>query len=524
MRRKFKPRKYLQSGYALVSILILGFVTLLFLTGMYGLILSVFRAENSGRAANELRMAAESGIDFGIKTLNDSIKDRTAPSPLDSGIVSLVPSNYLPSLDGLTVKIRVRKLSSSDWVVMRQYSSIYSPLLDYEKGPSPAFGNIDNKNYSDTKRSNVTEDHWRVLESTASRGLFSRSVRVYLEPRFDKPFGVSDFPVPGATTPNFFKNTFFGNTSVNISPTQGKSTVISEQAKPTTNTFPLSVKTNMNATIGPGAKIVGDLSITNNKLGAPPEIATINGTLDGRVLANSGVDSYAELPPTSAPDTFNVRADADFQMINSTNTRTSPNDTPASLSQGAAQIASQIVPSSPSAMPLPDFSSGTTLSGSYNTSSLITSNSSSPAKVTGNVNLYLQDGASAEDALNIDASKIQNSNPTDLKIWYNGNRPITINLDADFNGMIYAPNAPITITGTKSFDGALVGDRINLLNGSTDTSSPSVITIRTSKEQSNSVMPDEDANFQVSSSTSNSPILQGYRAVTWEDLVGSLVN
>ncbi len=103
-------------GFALVSIIVLGVFAIAMMLALFPLVLNVIRLESTGRSMNELRTAAEVGIDYGIAQLNDFAL--TPPCPIDLTPSTVVPASYLEDFANGTVRIRIRKLSSNEWKLL----------------------------------------------------------------------------------------------------------------------------------------------------------------------------------------------------------------------------------------------------------------------------------------------------------------------------------------------------------------------------------------------------------------------
>jgi hypothetical protein len=105
-----------------------------------------------------------------------------------------------------------------------------------------------------------------------------------------------------------------------------------------------------------------------------------------------------------------------------------------------------------------------------------------------------------------------------LQIFYPGNRAIDIVLDGQaFNGVIYAPNAPVNIKGTGNFTGAIVGDKVSLTN-------TGVVTIRNDLQDVNNAAPYKLTYSSLSNPLNpDEPQLQGYKSVSWQETTRRLV-
>lgn len=518
--KKYKNSFRKRRGIALVSVVVMGAFGIAVSMAMYQLLLNVNRSEMSSTIARDLRNAAEIGADYAIEQLNSSIYNEVA-CPLDHAVRD-VPGNYLAGFPNGAVKVKLRDLTTEEWKLFRENSSIYSVALDHELS---GFGDIAAANYKDVPRTNVDINYWRVLEVTATRGAFSRSLKVYLEPRFDKPLGNGPY-LTSATTSSFFANPLFANSGFNLAPTSGQLTVKSD-ADPFVDggysKYPLTLQTNKFVNFGKGGNtdLLGDISVSNNRIGAPSSVVLTSGSgsgnqiIEGRVEANS--DITTDLTGTPGPEpqaSDNILANAD-KVSNSSNPRVLANDlTPVDSAATNPQVAPAPVPYDNAAVPLPAFSNSTTLSGSYYTSNLNTSQES--VSISNPTRIFIQDGASSTAAATVDAQMLLNTtgNPSNLQVYYSGSRAINLNLNADFNGLIYAPNASINLTGSHDFKGALVGNEVNM-----STSGTSKITILSSIQSQNGSVEDLPSGPSVSYLTKNGkPLLQGYKPVSWFEI------
>lgn len=487
MRNHPSQRKYRKKGFALISILSFGIASLLLILALFPLVLSVTRSEAMNRYRADLRLAATVGIDYAMQQLNEN-----PPGACPIGLIPVaLPATYLTGFNDTTVLVRVKTLSgtpsSTDWTNFKTYSSIYSPLLD-STNKIYAVGQQD---YSTPPKSNVQAgDYWRVIESTAKRGIFSITIRSFAEPIFHASTlknQTPDYPSPVITNEPYFKNAFLGNSEVTIDgPSSISSTGPSLQIRS-------NKQTSINTHNSDPTTINADLYTTNGlkNFTTGTTVADINNaTVSGDVVANGNV-----------------------QVTNSTVSGT----TLQSMQE------SQSVPvSAPtnSSLPPVDYSlNGKPLdTGSYSVSSLDTNSGS--ASITSPVKLFVQDGATtATSALQINASQLQNTgSPQNLQIWYNGTRAINLNLNTNFNGLIYAPNAPISISGIGGFSGALVGDVVRLTNKGSVLIDTSLQSLTGDAQASNGL------TYTNITSAASAQLPLGYRSVTWQEIPGALVH
>ena len=512
-------------GMALVSLIVLGAFAIAIMMAIFQLALNVTRSEASSKLSAELRNALESGLDYGVQQANNSLV--TGDPVLFYNTVQDVPNAYLP--DGFNGKVRLtmRDMSSSEWELFSRYGVSYSLELDPAMGPNG--GDVTSRTSNNLTRTNIRTNYYRVIDVAAKEGSFSRGLRVILEPRFDIAPGEMALRVSGSSNSSYFSNIAFGNSLVNVSaPTSTNLTIGGSDGvigDPGAKEFALKLQSNRLAQIGNGLTLNGDLKISNNLSDGGTAVAQVsdsNFSIKGRLLSNSPVSS--DFVSTSGPTVSsgdNVTAQADSVAAGSPVNRSGDNLNPEVVLDSSSyqqQVAPAPVPNDVSAKALTLGSSSSLSSGSYSTPSLDTS-SISPVSITGTspVKIFIQDGTSTGEAATISSSKFTNSGSAErLQIWYEGTRPINLKLDSSFNGVIYAPNAPINLTGNGIFTGALVGDKLNLANSGT-------INFQTNLSQG-AAAASSGAGAVSYSSNGVEPVLQGYKPVSWQEFNHALLD
>ncbi len=497
-------------GFALIAILVFGVFAFSMLFAMFPFIVNVIRSEGSGRSMTELRTAAEIGIDYGMQQLNDNAQNNQGgQSPIDLTSSSPVPAKYLVGFPGGTVRIRIKPLTKADF---GSNSTIFSAGLD-----------------------GSTVSYWRVLESTATRGLFSQSIRVFLEPRFDKSaLDLANSPT-GTNSSSYFKNALFGKTGIDFSPQSGSLTIRSSTQAPSSPAYTLAVQstnTNLNGNVSlqgdlrlpQGARAsIGPGSAVNGRVVVDPTNLPINGgTFDPRV--NGGFDDTVGPNPIMSPNPLvdNVLADSE-QAPTRTGDNLLPIDTTTPV---AAPDPLAPAPSAGTASPLPTITDGSALpAGSYSTTSLSFSSNSNVATVNAPTKIYVQDGTAdlpaATTAVSIQAGSLKTTTTAqNLQIWYSGNRNINIELNPDFpfKSLIYAPNSKITISGSGNFNGALVGKNVVA-----NTKGASTISIETDLQTASGAGAASGSLTYAIDPITREPQLHGYKAMTWQEIPGALV-
>jgi hypothetical protein len=85
----------------------------------------------------------------------------------------------------------------------------------------------------------------------------------------------------------------------------------------------------------------------------------------------------------------------------------------------------------------------------------------------------------------------------------------------NFNGIIYAHNASINVSGSGGFNGALSADKLNLTNTTANAALP--MQILTSLGSVSNGQAGTSPAYAVAVAGSRDPLLQGYKTVTWQE-------
>lgn len=462
-----------QKGFAIVAIIAFALIIFAMLMATFPLILNVLRTEGTGRSMTELRSAAESGIDYAIQTLNDNCANYPNQAcTIDLG-TTIVPLASLGGFGPGTVKIRLSQLTSQEWQNVGKLSTLYSKSLDNSIPPAAGYPQL------------ITQDYWRILECTAQKGVLSKSIKVFLEPRFDI-LPNDDIANSGPSSSiSYFKNAFLGANSISIQPTDSAGLDIS----------------NLGAVQGiPSSPLVA----TSNTS------AILDGSI-GPVTLQSPIDLLNGATPV--------------QIGQATYTPSTPQATPLQTPPPAPNAGSEAV--------LPTGTSGGTIpGGSYTTASVSFNGNENSAIIQDPVKIYVHDGADTNlnpDAVSVSSSALKNlsieaadgtGGAANLQIWYDGQRDIKINLDspATFQSLIYAPNAKVTISGTGDFKGAIVAKDIALNHSGNFFVDTRIQNAGSKAATANGL------NYVGATNGSGIPlVLHGYKAVTWKEYSGSLI-
>lgn len=451
MKKRIRTRS--KKAFVLVAILTFSVFAIAMIFALMPLVLSQVRSESTNRSMNELRAAAEIGIDYGIQQLNDFAGNNTGGTNSFDLNTTSVPSSYLTGITTNSVKVRVSAISPADW---KKFGAIYSDRLDGPAGVNPVL--------------DPSKDTWRVLDSTATNGFLSKSIRVFLEPRYDIPAG--NLNPGGGTTPlqSYFNNSMLSAGNLNLSPSSGS---LSLSAYSTGTATPVVATPQGNTvTIGTGDAVNVTATLTTSE---PTLAAPSNASID-TIKTSIAIDP---LPPA---------------------------------------------PEAGTAVPLPPTSSNSLLDqGSYTTSSL--NDTTTSATINSQVKIFIQDSSAATKAVDISSANIKNistdsaGGTRNLQIWYDGTRDINITVvdGAPFKGLVYAPNSTISLYGQGQFVGALVGKNINMQN--TGDLSVKIDT----DVQDPASLGSSGKGLSYTLDSHGYMYLQGYKAVAWKEFSGKLV-
>lgn len=432
-----KRRPTNNRGIALLSVLVIGTLSIFFLLALASIVTSAVRATASHKWAEGLRNCAEIGIDYAVDKFNS-----VYPCPLDptgsGSLTTLLPTSELqagqvngvetnPGVPNVKVEIKVTRLEDSDWPTLSQICSVYSPQLDPTNSVSQGWNSP-----ASTNLSIASGGGFRVVESKASNGVLTKTIRVILKARFDsvQPDGSTPLLSGGGSTPvtqSYFQQPLFGNSNVSLS---GPVTVkgfgkvdgdrqtyykIQDPIHDYNNYF-LNVSTNRLASIGAGTKLTGNVVVTSSGSGANNVVTAPGGTIEGRVLSTGNIDTTTV---TDYTQNGNVQARADNPNGNYDQgaTRYGSNKTPISTPPSSSQYQMAPVSSPASATFLDSLSnyvasdnkptdSGTTFqTNSLSTSGIPSGKSVSFENSDNPVQIYINQGVNSTDAVAIDTSR-----------------------------------------------------------------------------------------------------------------------
>ncbi|MDZ4834809.1 MAG: hypothetical protein SGJ27_13610 [Candidatus Melainabacteria bacterium] len=550
-----------QQGYALVAMMTLTTFASLMLFALAGLSVSLIRSQGAAREKGLALQSAEIGLDYARKMLTSSLRTGTKSSiePTNGElekITDLPPEFLVDTKVPTKVRIRIRNIGADDLnlLISSPYNapdikeaSVFLPATSEEAqivqyNPSYGF------NWTDPSQSKkLTDSYFWLVEVTADRGVFSNSLRSMLCPIQKLSDDLPESPINQQNP--FFPSTVVTNLGVQIgNPPNGSLFVM--PAGPTSSwvetengqsKFTAAIQTNGSASFTDSSSLVGDITISNPTDGAPTSV--VNGkplSVFGRISANSDVD-LTNLKATNGPtvewSSDNVYAAAD--LIAGNGTRQGTNQLPIEVNSSAPQspyIPVQVPSAGDAAFFPAPRSDGTSTEVSlppmnYRTNSLNTDQYSSKLVVNSPelsngqpTRIFLDATSDAVAAIKIDSSKFENQGaPTDLQFFYAGTKPIFIDLTGSgiFNGVIYAPNATVTTSGTGDFTGAVVASQLNAHHVGSLQLDPAARKIAPAGLADDTSNDPGGGNSGTDSSNMKKP--NGYKHVTWQQVSGSLV-
>ena len=515
-----KQRK--KTGYALITILVIGLFSIAFLLALASIVTSAVHDISANKWTESLRNAAEIGIDYAVDQYN-SIPGGLDPSSASAASsTSLLPSAYLQTavantgIPNVQVSITAARLLNTDvsnWGRIQSMSSIYSPQLDPTRTVSTFVAPV-----SLSAITNAPGGGYRMITSTASNGVISKSIQVILKARFDQPRIPSPLLALSPTTlqQSLFSSPFFSNGALRLNSSaltvQGYNTQIPGLTNPihyqtlgrqTYAAYDLNLTTNTSAAIALGNTVAGDITIASNSSGGKtvalvPGVPAVNGgnggTVDGRIISNGVITSNTIAPTTitaPTPATANVLANADTvnnplplrQPVNFNNptvnnastTQTTTAPVPSSTTAQNVSSLSNVVANN---LTLNGTNSVTGDTGNYGFTGLSTDGLSKSVTINNAnspVSLFVSDSGSGQ-AINLNtqlftsgnnatfnANGVTRGDPRNLQIYYQGTDAVTLTIGSkNFTGLIYAPNAPVEIKGTGNFNGAVVGGSVKV--------------------------------------------------------------
>ncbi len=529
-------------GYALVSTMVIGCFAIASLMALSGFVMLDTQSESRRKQTAILSNAAEAGLDYAIHKFNteypcalDPVSGNSLESDLPPGYLDASYGTVSNNAANVSVKITVKKVTDTDWAALEIFSTIYNPQLDLAKSRATGNGVPPSNNLADLTGATIESDYWRVLESKATVAGRSKTFRAILMPFLSAPVTLGSPPSNGSP---MFKYGLFANTSLSTGnlgitvSTNESSAAIPPSSSTEGYRYKMDLATNQIASIGANSDIQGNLIVMSSFSNPGQPVVSNDGLIEGRVAVNNDIDASTVISHTGqlSDPSDNVLANADptTTRVGDGGGGAADNTTPVSTAQSTDPF--QMNPSFGSgnnARPLGTLDqvqagseTPTIGKGDYQSYGLSTQNmdtSAAPIQFDNSspVRIFVKDSPGSTEAVSIDASMLTTpSDPRNLQIYYSGTKPINISLGSNktFSGLIYAPLATVQTTGSGTFQGAIVGDTVNINH------SGSMIVNTDLSDVSQSA--NYTAGLYRNINGSENPLARGWRwkPVTWEDV------
>lgn len=488
-------------GFALVSVLVLGVVTVGLMLSLYEALAQCRKAEASRRYGGELRTAAESGLEYALTRMTNS---EPASLTLNGSFIGASAGgvNNTQMLNQMTVTVNSYPLTVGEMQSAKQWSPIYDEAFDTSSAKSIIYAGAGSA--GDT----TLATGWKVFEAKATLNGASRGVRVVAVPMFE----TTPSSLSGGGVDSYFKNGIFADSLLQLGGNSKARWGGANQFNNGGNSFQLKLASNGNVSITGASVVRGDVSQTSAKSAnftldpnswiygslqtnantalenAVPKPASENfgdGTtfsdaqsgsnvrnvLDGAqggLSFNSGSDSVTLDPSALTPTTSAVD-------LNLPTTAVAP--TPVGTNNQILPSLSELASSSGLYS-----SSGNWRTGSLDTSGLpnsgINLNDFLNSSGSDPIRIFIDDSSQSQFAADVSASKLLHpDSPSSLQIYYSGTKDLRFNIEANktFAATIYAPKAKVSLNGAGTFAGAVLGStveangvKMNLINDFTD--------------------------------------------------------
>ncbi len=486
-------------GFSLIYVMSIGSIALLAALAMTSSIITINRDMAGQLYENELRSAAENGIQYTLNQLNTAAQSGNVPNPYPA--VTPPPA----MTNGIAVTVTVTSLNLSSFPYLAA-----SPVIN----PANSNGTI-----------SLIRDY-RELQATAIYSGTQRTITALVGPNY--------FPnsAPNPASTPFFNGALTANTSLTIN---GVNVLLAGNASMPTSPI---VNSNQNLTIsGASVNISGSISAFNSTGTGTSAltIPTISGsnpavTIGGNVYVSTNSPSaYSSslIPdPSSVQGTLpNVLGDGQYgqqpgEVFTTTTSPTPLAATPIAPAQsvsanqqalattpnagttsyqspavvgtetGVADVGSIVLTGSQTQTV--SFAPGQYVTNSINLGSNSNINLTGAGAAQQPVQLYVQGDtpavegssispsfSSAISPINITGSFAGISNASNFQIFYGGTQAVNIR-SPNFYGLIYAPNAAVYVdTSLGDFNGAVVANSVTVQGAHNFVYDPSSISPKT---------------------------------------------
>lgn len=530
-------------GFSLIAVTAILIISSLWASAMMGAMLPTYEKLVSMKVQSLARNAAEAGLDYAIGQLNTAYQAPYTASNIDATTIGTTKTTVLPS--NLTVNTGAN----------------VSVTVYNEMPPSTAI--VYDPNIANLVNQNLISNPFRRVEAQATVGGIMKKIRVIVAPMISNPpyvgfaaFGKSSVNCVGpsgfdsynlpegdpAKNNSYINGNGFYNIYANVG-TNGSMIYNGDQAHPVTiggslyqtpalnqnsavqNTSRQNLVSQFNGIPGqqyPWISIYDNVYSNTDTSGYWPR-----GAYPNNMNSWNNVYGWSNPGPTDPNNTSQPGPNGQvspYGTYNQTVVQPAPSSPVGAYNLGNVRLSNsaQLIfkdGTAPPGGPIGTVSSGTVYlpPGNYVMNGLTMTNTSNIQVQTSTpVKIYIEGVSSGAStaisvAKNCAVNMNSNSQAKNLIIYYNGSK--AINLSGNEKGVLYAPNANISVgTGQNqpaNFYGALVGDSVNCNGGHQNTRGAYI---------------HFDASLRSSSSYSSGQNniqwvqISGLKAVSWQEL------
>jgi hypothetical protein len=524
-------------GYGLVAVMMISFIGMLFLYGLAAMGLNLSVSERVAGQKARAQRSAELAFNYVMKQFTRGEENIFLPQNDNDVYQTDLAPGIVPGAD---VKVRVRRFNKEE--ISRIKDNDVKRILyrdDWDPNGTPA-----------DWVTKPTESYFWMIQVTAVTGGFASSLQASISPADTLPTRSPEPRSPGVVSSGQIRLGDGSGYLDVLAPGDGFS---SEQTTSmgTYAAFKTALQSNSSISVSSSATVYGDLMVNNESAVSEAVAKSDNALVFGRLQTNASdgtnTQGFTWTNNSSLPSgTDNVWAMADAWQSNFSNMSRQG----ANYSQAGGPI-SEGVPSTnvnPTPMPtqsqsFPGFPSDSSANvsdlylapGSYATSSLDSSTAASRVILNSSTvsgldpsptKIYINSDMTGSSVVNLDTNFFVNEGKTtDLQIYYAGDKDININLvgdlgansPAEFKGVIYAPRAKVSTTGSGEFYGAILAKEVAINHTGDlriDPAASSILSGLTS--QSSTTAGSGNAN-------SKAAIPKNYKVNTWQQIAGRLV-
>jgi hypothetical protein len=424
-----------KSGYSIVLVSSLGLILVMAALAVTAGLIPVYKNIGAQNMVTQAQEAADAGVQYAVNQLNESAD----PSKLTN---LQLPSAYTSA----TVQIKIEL-----------------------PGTNPFDPDSATKAFASNQKLNIDT---RKITSSAVVGLNKATVIAFVQSTPAIPLNPVIKNQTQVSSKSFFNNALFGASSMSINASNGTLNVLSQNG-----TRQASVSSNKSVSFS-GSTVVDGNVVANNIDSKSTSISgSSSNKINGNLVFNGNMPKNG-LNPAFIQDSFinrvtygtsNLNVLGDGQVGRTVGTITSQ------LTQTAFAPSESPALNQVSYLGDINIKAGETVQiapGNYLASS-INIEKGGQLQVTGDTQNFdgvvlNVEGESGSPVVNINGKVSNSLGAQNFQIFYSGTSSVSLNTVGDFVGLIYAPNAQVTLSmAGQKFTGAIASDKVNVTgNGS----------------------------------------------------------